>query len=369
MSEPKGQKLIKIENRDHYYFDEKSKMIYFVRKIQDDNIKFSTGVRYDGRPGCLIKASRIVSVKEGLKKEEKKKKGTLNRLMGDHLDEFLERAVKSGDKPGTLESKKNSVRHLKEFFDGHLSSEVTNDEWLEFLKAFQEKNPGFNLFNITKHFRSACKYLHDNGLMLKKPKIFNPNRQKEDIKRRKKRHRPYEPDEILRMDAVCNADQRLALWLGYGEAFRLDDCVKLTWDRVHLSKSSPFVEFHGDENKTGFTGKVPLSDTSVELLRERRKSAVGPWVFHLVSDPQTPMHSQQIRFEDVVLNSGVKYGSHHILRHTRLTEDFGNQELPDTLVMKIRRVSLAIAVEHYVHPSDSDFEKFRNTGRAKRGSK
>lgn len=369
MESTRGQKLEKIPNKDHYYLDSRSRVIYFVRKVQDEIIKFSTGIKYDGSPSCIIKASRIVSVKEKEKKEVKKKGHFLNILMGEHLDLFLVQAEKSGDKKGTLQSKNNSVKHLKEFFEGHLPSEVTSDEWLAFIKSFQEKNPGFTMFNVTKHFRSVIKQLHENGVITKKPKIYNPNRQKEEVKRRKKRHRPYEVVEILQMDAVCNDDQRLALWLGYNEAFRLDDCVKLNWDRVHLSKSAPFVEFYGDENKTGFTGKVPLSDTSTELLMERRKSAKGEWVFPLVSDPNTPMLSQQIRFEDVVLNSKVKYGSHHILRHTRLTEDFGNPSLPDTLVMKIRRVSLAVALEHYIHPSVEDFEKFRNSGKATRVDK
>lgn len=368
MEETKGQKLVKIPNRDHYYFDSKSRKIYFVRKVQDEIIKFSTGISYDESASCLIKASRIISVKEKEKREEKKRTFALNKLVGEHLDEFLQRAEKAGDKPGTLESKRNSVRHLKSYFEGHLPDEVTGDEWLAFLKTFQEQNPGFNLFNVTKHFRSVCKYMHDNGILKKKPKIFNPNRMKEEVKRRKKRHRSYEAEEILLMDAVCNEDQRLALWLGYEMAFRLDDCIKLDWDRVHLSKTDPYIEFHGDENKTGFAGKVPLSDTCASLLRERRKTSTGPFVFHLVSDPSLPMLSQQIRFEDVVRNSGVNYGSHHILRHTRLTEDFGNNQLPDTLVMKIRRVSLAVAMEHYIHPSKEDHERFRNTAKAKRGA-
>ena len=366
--EKKGQKLIKIKSKDHYYYDEKSRVIYFVRKVQDEIIKFSTGIVYiEDSPSCLIKAARIISVKEKEQREKRKKDQNLNKLMSDHLDEFLVRSEKDGNKPGTLESKRNSIAHLKNYFDGHFADEVTSDEWLEFVKIFQAENPGFNMFNLTKHFRSVCKFLHNEGLIKKYPKIFNPFKQKEEIKRKKKRHRIYTSEEILLMDAVCNDDQRLILWLGYDMAFRQDDCVKLTWDRCQLSKTRPLIEFHGDDNKTGFAGKIPLSDTCAELLRERRRAAIGPWVFHLGSDPQTPMMSQQLRFEDVVRNSGVKYGSHQILRHTRLTEDFGNPDLPDALVMKIRRVSLAVALEHYIHPSEADHEKFRNTGLARRG--
>lgn len=365
MSDSKGQKLVRIPEKEHYYFDEKSKVIYYLKKSLGEVAKISTKIKYEG-PSSVLKASRIIPILLRDKKTKQKKGQTLNLLMGDHLDLFLDRATKSGDKPGTIESKRNSVKHLKEFFEGHLPSEVTDDEWLLFVAFFQAKNPDFNMFNVTKHFRSVCKALHEDGIILKKPKVFNPNKKKEDVKRRKKRNRPYEVDEIQAMDMVCNDDQRLALWLGYDMAFRLDDCIKLDWERVHLSKTEPYIEFHGDENKTGFAGKVPLSDTCAELLRDRRKTATGPWVFHLISDSASPMLSQQIRFEDVVRLSGIGYGSHHILRHTRLTEDFGNKDLPDTLVMKIRRVSLAIAVEHYVHPSKDDNEKFRNTARAKR---
>lgn len=390
----KGQKLVKITLKDHYYYDQKSSVIYFVRKVQDRIVKFSTGVKYNSKDektieSSLIKASRIVSVKEREKKETKKKRGLNHRLIGEYLDDLLDvnshfhKSKRTAVSAETLESYKTSVSHLRPFFEGYLPSELVldidevmadvdgggkiKDPWISFVEHFQASNPGYNMFNVTKHFRALTKYMHENGILSRRPKIFNPFAQKEKVIRRKKTHKTYTPGEILQMDAVCNDDQRLALWLGYDQAFRQNDCVSLEWERINLG-ASPFVVFHGDDNKAGFVGKIPLSDTCAELLRERRKKADGPWVFPLKLDSSRPMLVQVFEFEKVVRASEVNHGSHKTLRHTRLTEDFGDPKLDNALVMKIRRVSLPVALEHYIHPTDSDFEKFRNTSQVKRGS-
>jgi len=393
MSEtPKGQVLVRIEQKDHYYQDQKSKIIYYVRS---GGMKFSTGVKFDETSektinSSLIKASRVVAVKEKERLEKsKKKKGKITRLVGDFLEDMLDRdshfhsskAAPVSDE--TIETYRTSVSHLKPFFEAYAPDELTpdiediledvdggeklKDPWQAFLKKFQEENPGMNLFNITKHFRSLTKYMHENGIITKRPKIFNPNAQKEKIARRKKTQRTFTPGEVLMMDTVCDEDQRLALWLGYDQAFRQDDCVNLAWERIVLG-ANPYIVFHGDDNKAGFVGRIPLSDTCAQLLRERRKTATSSWVFPLKTDSTRHILVQVLQFEQVIRKSGVNHGSHKILRHTRLTEDFANPLLDNALVMKIRRVSLAVALEHYIHPQEADMEKFRNTSKVKRAA-
>ena len=389
-NQPKGQKLIKIPGKDHYFYDQKSKIIYWLKKNLSDIEKVSSEVVYDSTDSktissSLLKASRIIPIK--LKERQsklKKKKSSNNRLVGDYLDDMLDpnshfhKSKATAVSSETLESYRTSVRHLKEFFDGFLPDELTPDQlemqaegleykdpWLDFVHSFQDKNPGYNMFNVTKHFRALCKYMHENGIVKKRPKVFNPFAQKEKVARRKKTQRIYTAEEVMLMDVVCNEDQRLALWLGYDQAFRQDDCVGLEWERIDLG-SSPHVVFHGDDNKAGFVGRVPLSDTCTELLRDRRKKSKSAFVFPLKTDESRSMLVQAFEFEKVVRGSGVNHGSHKTLRHTRLTEDFGNPLLDNALVMKIRRVSLSVALEHYVHPTESDFEKFRNTSKANR---
>lgn len=362
----KGQKLVKIPNRDHYYFDKNSKRIYFVRKVQDEIIKFSTGILWDETPSCLIKASRIVSVKEKEKKDIKRSV-VIQKLIGEHIEDLVEKIRKSGKSKGTIKSYETTSKKLKPFFESYLPEELTDELWVKFTEVFQKENPGFVMFNVTKHFKVLCRSLHKEGILRRMPYIYNPKERLEEANRKKKKHRSFTAQEIQRMDDVCTPDQRLVLWLGYDMAFRLDDCVKLTWDRINFETRE--IVFFGDENKTDFSGRVPLSDTCYDLLLARSEMSEGKWVFPLESDPNLPMRPQQLRFEEVVRNSEIGYGSQHILRHTRLTEDFGNPDLPDTLVMKIRRVSLKVALEHYIHPTDSDLEKFRNTGKAKRSDR
>lgn len=384
MSETKGQKLIRIPEKDHYYYDEKSKIIYYVKKNLGKKEVVSSGIAFDGK-SSLLRASRVIPIKLKEKQEKtRKKKQTFNRLVGDYLDDMINRdshfhrSKKTPVSAETLESYRTSHGHLYPFFSNFLPSELISsvdqdlsedikDPWQEFIKEFQVKNPGFGLFNLTKHFRALTKYMHENGIISKRPKIFNPNSQKEKIARRKKTQKIFEPAHISMMDAVCNDDQRGALWLGYNEALRQDDCVNLTWERINLG-ANPHIVWHGDDNKAGFVGKTPLSDISAEWLRKRRKESNSNFVFPLKGDPEKQMLPQAFQFETVIRNSGVGFGSHKTLRHTRLTEDFGNPELDNAKVMKIRRVSLAVAVEHYIHTTEADLEKFRNTGKANKGT-
>lgn len=383
MSESNNQKLVRIESKEHYYYDAKSKIIYYIRKNLGKIEKVSSGVIFEDK-GSIIRASRIIPIKLKERQDKtKRQKQSLNKLVGDYLENMTDlnsHFHKSKNTPvslETLESYKTSKSHLMPFFEGYLPSELIpdanvdphdfKDPWIEFIKYFEAKNPGFNLFNITKHFRALTKYMHDNGIISKRPKVFNPNAQKEKVSRRKKTHRTFDPMHITMMDLVCSEDQRGALWLGYNEAFRQDDCVSLEWSRINLG-ASPSVIFHGDDNKAKFVGKIPLSDISADWLRQRRKGSTSPFVFPLKSDQNRSMLPQAFQFETVIRESGVNFGSHKTLRHTRLTEDFGNSELDNALVMKVRRVSLAVALESYIHPTDGQLEKFRNTGKAKKGS-
>lgn len=365
----KGQRLGKVSARPHVFVDENSKIIYHVRKVKGETIKFSTGVKYDPEKheSSLLKAARVVARREAEERKKKDRQGP-RRLIGECLDELLAEVERSNKRRGTITSYRASVKHLKDYFDAHLPDEVTSQEWLNFVEYFGKKHPDFTLFNITKHFRLLVKRLHQEGVIQKLPRVFNPNQKKEEIRLRKKRHRIYEPAEILAMDRVCDEDQRLALWLGYDLGFRLDDCVSLEWERVHLIKSAPYIQFYGDENKTGFYGRVPLTATCARLLEQRRLTSKSRWVFPQKKHPSEPLAPQQLKFESVIRRSRVNYGSHHILRHTRLTEDFQNPHLSQVMVMKIRRVSLQVALKHYIHPTEEEFEKFRSSQKAQRGT-
>jgi integrase len=277
--------------------------------------------------------------------------------MSEHFDDFLKRSITDGDRPNTVKSKENSVKHLRSFFGEDEPNGVTAERWLAFCGS---RAANINLFNCTKHFRAICKFLHESGLLEKRPKIFNPRRKKEAIARRRKKSRIYSLADVRSIEACCNGEQQICLYLGYDMAFRMDDCLRLTWDRVILEgDGSGFIIFHGDDNKTEFVGKCPMSSKVYELLMIRMTfeiAALGGLVFKAKS-------SAQMNFKSVIEKSGIGFGTFHTLRHTRLTEDFGNPDLPQAMVCKIRRVSLAVALEHYIHPSDSDMEKFRNTAK------
>jgi integrase len=421
---PKGQVLERIQEKDYLYYDVKSLMIYWIKRGVGELEKCSSGIRLDNsnpkaRETSIRKALREIprrldEIKQRKLKSQKKRIVKTQKLMGEYIDEMTYRTKlvealdengkvilnekgepvmkeiisgfhKSKKKPvsdKSLKSYQTSTKHLKPFFENYLPSELVPspddpegeefvNPWLLFVEDFQKKNPGFNMFNVTKHMISLTNYLHEIGVIPRKAKIFNPYSEKERVERRKKTNRTYTLPEVTeKMLPVCDEDQEGALWLGYNEALRPDDCVRLSWDRLDLGEK-PFIQWFGDDNKATFYGRTPLSDVSAEWLRQRKKRQEDQglktrWVFPQRRDPTKHLNPQTLAFEKVIRASGVNFGSHKFMRHTRLTEDFGNPELDNAMVMKIRRVSLKVALEHYIHPTDADFEKFRNTTKAKK---
>lgn len=91
MTESRGQKLIRIPEKDHYYYDEKSLIIYYLKKNLNKIEKVSSEIKYDGK-SSLIKASRIIPIKLKEKYDlTKKKTNKLNKLLGDFLDDMIDR--------------------------------------------------------------------------------------------------------------------------------------------------------------------------------------------------------------------------------------------------------------------------------------
>lgn len=414
-NQPKGQILERIPEKDYLYFDIKSLMIYWVKKARGETEKCSSGIHLDNssaesRATSIRKALREIprildEKKQKAKEREKKRTVKTQKLMGDYIDEMTYKTKTVEEKIGdqviqkeiisgfhkskkrpvsdkSLKSYKTSADKLKPFFENYLPSELVPspddpegkefvNPWLLFVEDFQQKYPGYNMFNVTKHFISLTNYLLEIGVLPRKAKIFNPNSERERVARRKKTNRTYTVQEVIeKMLPVCDEDQEGALWLGYNEALRPDDCVRLSWERLHLG-DKPFIQWFGDDNKATFYGRTPLSDISADWLRKRKakqeeRGLITPWVFPQRRDPSKHLNPQTFAFEKVIRKSGVNFGSHKFMRHTRLTEDFGNPELDNAMVMKVRRVSLKVALEHYIHPTDADFEKFRNTTKAKK---
>jgi len=186
-------------------------------------------------------------------------------------------------------------------------------------------------------------------------RVRNQFSRRERDSRRKKKNWLFTNDEIKALDAAAIDDkERLALRLGYLLAFRISDVVQLTWERIILDGKIAYIEFTGSDDKAHSVGRAPLPQQLVEMLLRLPKTS--KWVFPQTRDQTKHLLTQQIDFNAIKARAGIKKGGFHDLRRYRLSLDFKNPKLTAPLVCKMRRISMAVALENYIKTNDEDLE-------------
>lgn len=351
--------------KDGFQADAKSHVIYFKKRYDKIIVKFSCKTKNP------ITAYRYASLelKKRLKAPETKKKYRL--LFEDAIEKFLKekmKAVESGEiKLGSYRGVENSFKYIKEHFSFQfvdiMELEDWPDKWDDFTTWFNDKYSGQTLFNVVKYTRSLSIFLHERGDLTKLPKIINRFAKKEQMQAKKKRQRILtvgEAEALLKTARVQSLKDYLIVALGYYMAFRISDCCELEWSRVHLDKDDPFISFEGGDKAKTFV-KNPMPEVLRQaLMVHKEESPKSKWVFPRPSDKTLPIRAQHYDYLTIKNRAEINFGSFHTLRHTRLSRDFGNPNIPDTTVMLTRRVSLQVALEHYIHLNKDNRENVRN---------
>lgn len=268
------------------------------------------------------------------------------------LAEYKQR-LDSGDiSKNTYRSANYSFGKIKKFW-GHLKpSYITKERWVKFQTKYDERFHE-NQFNICKFFTILVRVLYEKGLLEKKPQIKNQFARRERDTRRKLKNWLYSDDQIKALESACLDDkERLATRLGHKLAFRISDVVQLTWDRIILEGKVAFIEFGGSDDKAGAIARCPLTQDLVELLLRLPK--VSRWVFPQKNNPDQHILTQQFDFNGIKARASIKKGGFHDLRRYRLSLDFKNPRLTASIVCKLRRISMAVALESYIKTNDDD---------------
>lgn len=275
----------------------------------------------------------------------------------DNLIQKYEIRFKSEDiSLNTLRAAKNSLGKLKLHWGHHSHEKITTEMWQKFQQKYDEKFPGETQFNMQKFFVVFIKHLAKKGVITKIPEIQNMFAKREEANRKKKKNWVLSPDDIKALYKACENDkERLAVGLGERLAFRISDCVRLSWDRVVVGQGDDvsFIRFSG-EDKAKKTVDIPVPENLMELLLKIPKTS--KWVYPQSRNPDQHLITQQLDFNKIRDRAGLKRGGWHDLRRYRLSADFNNAEIPHALTIELRRIEFNTAKKHYIVTTKKDLK-------------
>jgi integrase len=225
--------------------------------------------------------------------------------------------------------------------------------------------------NAVKYMRNFCHYLAQKvvdgkPLIPVVPNIADPNYKKIRRNRKKKKERVITADELKTIvKTAAHPDHQLIVLFMYTMAARITETLELKFgEQIILDRKTPMYRWSDGQNKADLDGWHALHPSLIdrlEWLRAVRKSTGTTRVFPQKLDNQKPLREQQIDWAG--WRKRADLGWHwtpHTFRHTCLTNLFSDEKNPQGLICKLYRVSLAVALETYIHPTESSIEKMRN---------
>ena len=98
-----------------------------------------------------------------------------------------------------------------------------------------------------------------------------------------------------------------------------------------------------------FIGQDILPDSAVEMLLERKKEAVGKWIFPRTDNPEQPLVPSYayLKLQEILKNAGIGKMRFHDLRHTFATHAAKNGVDPKTLAGLLGHTNASFTLDTY----------------------
>lgn len=352
-----------VRERD-LYFDVKTSVIYFLKSIDGRKVKFSTGIKDNAKT-----ARRIANQK--LNKKINSKKLTLQSLIRDELANWLVVKENEGHAYDTLNNIRRAKKQIEQYWGPKFPREITADNLTDWYAWWRENNPDIEMENAVKYMRNFCRYLTqkivlDRPLLPIVPKIQDPNYKKIRRARKKKKERIFSAADFKKIMATAENDSHaLVVLIMYTMATRITETLELRWDKeVHYSGTSGewTYRWSDGQNKADHVGwHVFHPAVGYRLSTFIFNKDYNGRLFPQEKDKSKALREQQIDWDG--WRKRADLGWHwtpHTFRHTCLSNLFNDEKNPQALICKLYRVSLAVAMETYIKPTESGIEKMRN---------
>jgi integrase len=286
---------------------------------------------------------------------------------------YYKSSTKAGDiEPGTVRVLEQAFSKLCTFWNEKEPSEITRANWESYLDLFEIEFPGASMFNVKKYMGVLISHLLEKGLISKRPSIRDRNAKRDREKRKHKKSRVLTDDEILALESACESQlEKLALKFGYQMGFRISDVCKVSWERIVWSAEVPYIRFTEGDDKAGLDAVCPISGEIEEILLAMQPDSFNKkWIFPMLKNSEKHWKPQSLDaiWRKIKRRAKLAWPTFHSLRHKCLTRDFKDRRFTALQVCKMRRVSMKIAEEHYVHSEMSDLALLKDSGKIERQS-
>lgn len=362
-----SQKLLPLNHNgqrvDGYWFDPNTDIIYYFKSHEGKKIKFSTGVKLPKINLAKQKANAKLKKKLGLGKVR------VSSLVRDEFPLWVKVKESEGLAPLTMKNIYRSERYIVGFWGDMFPHEINRDNLRDWYEWHQSEFPGQQLENSVKYLRNFCRYLaekvvNDMPLLPAVPKITDPNRKELVAKRRKKKERIFTVDEFQKIYRAGNEIESLVCLFMYTMATRIDETLNLKFDeQIHLDLDTPEYRWSVGQNKADLWGSHALHPALIEPLKalKKQRDAEGTnLLFPQLKNNQKPLKPQQIDWKGIAKRADLGWHwSSHFFRHACLSNLFNDERNPQALICKLYRVSLEVAVDTYIKPTESGRMKMR----------
>lgn len=291
-----------VKTRLKNVYEETTSGIYYVRIRRKGKRPFNKSL--DTKNFKVAAQLADEKIREYLGQAPKKVE---HRLFKDETAEFLT-SYKGRVKPATFKRMNTVIKHhILPYWKNEILSEITPGKWDSYL-ADQKSKSNRDLSNDKKAMGNILSYAAGEGHIAGIPRLTA-------VKNESDAGREYSDEELARLLEVIEDDViRLAVVLAYKSGPRLGEIVSIAWRDVYLAEK--YIKVKG---KTGIR-KMAISDLVVNLLRSRKKSAPGEFVFAQERDPTK--HISTNHFDNAwqpIKRLAELDGRFHDLRHTFIT--------------------------------------------------
>lgn len=344
-----------------FYFDVKTNIIYLIKSMAGKKIKISSGVK---RPNVLEakrKANAKLKIKLGAKNVR------ITPLIKDEIPLWLEVKTSERLSPGTMKNIEQAIKRIEGFWGSMFPHEITRDNIVKWFKWLEENYPGQQKEKPIKYLRNFARYLaekshHGQPLLPAIPRISNPDFREVKAARRKKKERIFAPAEFKAIYHAGNDTEKIVAMFMYTMAARIDETLNLRWGKEILLGDRLVYRWSIGQNKADLWGEHALHPRLIPLLAERLVVSETDLMFPQKFDKKKPLKPQMVKWADWRLRAGLDWHwTSHTFRHTCLSNLFNDEKNPQALICKLYRVSLAVAMDTYIHPTKQGIERMRQT--------
>lgn len=357
--------LFEDSKRVHDFFvDKQTGIIYFLKSVNNRKVKFSTRCKYPD----VAKARRVAN--QEFQKRYGRRKEHLQPLITDELNLWLKTKEHEGLAYDTLNNVRRAKLQIEEFWGGKFPGEITSDNLVSWYQFWREHNSKIEMENAVKYMRNFSRYLATKvvggkPLLAAVPPIKDPNYKKIRKARKKKKENILTAEDFKKIyHSAESPEHQLIVLFMYTMATRITETLTMAFrHEIHFGRTPEYCWSVG-QNKADLEGRHALHPLLIEPLKAiyaTRGDYDTILVFPQQKDKSKPLREQMIDWAGWRKRAGVSFHwTPHTFRHTCLSNLFNDEKNPQALICKLYRVSLAVALETYVKPTESGREKMRN---------